>query len=399
MSTSKHRLSYLFDRYYAKTATARERDELFAIIAAGQNDAELSDLIRTAWDNLHLQQPVFAQNKTDKILNTILNAEPSGNNDHKNNIILWLRVASAAVVLVFAGVVMYFHFKHNQIADVNNHITKVTPVPKHDALPGGDRAILTLANGKVITLDDAHNGTVARQGNTIVTKTADGQLVYDMAKLDAASAVPSINTIATPRGGQYQVVLADGTKVWLNAASSLRFPTRFTGSSRNVEITGEAYFEVTKNPLMPFKVTTSRGEIEVLGTHFNVMDYNDEKLMKTTLLEGAVNLRSGNILSKLKPGEQAQVSAGGATKVVNDIDPEDAVAWKNGIFQFTDAGVDAILRQASRWYDVDVVYKGKIPQKQFTGSISRNVKASELLKMLRYTGLDVGIEGKNIIVN
>ena len=150
---------------------------------------------------------------------------------------------------------------------------------------------------------------------------------------------------------------------------------------------------------MPFRVKTNRAEIEVLGTHFNVMAYGEESLMKTTLLEGAVNIKSGASVNRLKPGQQAQINAAGLTKIVNDIDTDDEIAWKNGIFQFRDAGIEVILRQASRWYDVDIIYSGKIPKREFTGRLSRNVKASELLNMLNYTGVNLHIEDKNIIVD
>ncbi|TSD67345.1 DUF4974 domain-containing protein [Inquilinus sp. KBS0705] len=397
METSRLRLSYLFNCYYNKTATPQERDELFKIIAAGESDKQLSNLIRDAWESLHIDAPLFDAQKTDELLNNILKAESAPININRNNtLFLWLKISAAAAVLVFLGFGAY-HFLGDGEQPVQKKIAKAKPV-LHDALPGGDKAILTLANGQTITLNNAKNGTLAKQGGAVVSKTADGQLVYNIAGM-ADAAMPTINTIATPRGGQYQVVLPDGTRVWLNAASTLKFPTRFTGSLRQVEITGEAYFEVTKNAAMPFRVKTSRAQIEVLGTHFNVMDYSDESLMKTTLLEGSVNITTGNATNRLKPGEQAQVNATGNTKVVTDVDVDDEVAWKNGIFQFRDAGIDVILRQASRWYDVDVVYKGQIPKREFTGRIARNVKASELLNMLKYTGVDVGIEGKRIIVN
>jgi ferric-dicitrate binding protein FerR (iron transport regulator) len=208
----------------------------------------------------------------------------------------------------------------------------------------------------------------------------------------------ALNTITTPRGGQYQVVLPDGSKVWLNAASSIEFPTSFTGNTRNVSITGEAYFEVAKNAAKPFLVKTNRAVIEVLGTHFNVMAYDDEAEMKTTLLEGAVKVKSGSTSNYLRHGQQAVLNATGQTRVLDDVDVDDATAWKNGIFQFNDAGIEVIMRQASRWYDVNVSYEGQIPVKQFTGRISRKVKASELLNMLAYTGVKFRIEGKNIIV-
>jgi transmembrane sensor len=399
MNTSKARLSYLFNCYYNKVATSQERDELFAIITAGANDKELSELIRLAWDDLHLDAPLFTATKTDRILSTILGTDKSpgltGKKKGHNNILLWVMCAAAAIVMVFLSVGVY-HYLHNS-TPVQNKIVKRKPLP-HDALPGGDKALLTLANGQTITLDNAKNGTLAKQGSTVVNKTTDGQLVYKLAAIDDANSVPTINTIATPRGGQYQVVLPDGTKVWLNAASSLRFPTRFTGNTREVEITGEAYFEVAKNAAMPFHVKANRAEIEVLGTHFNVMAYGDESLMKTTLLEGSVNIKTGAVINRLKPGEQAQINAAGRTKIVNNIDVDDETAWKDGIFQFSDAGIDVILRQASRWYDVDVTYKNKVPEREFTGRISRNVKASQLLNMLKYTGIDLKIEGKKIIV-
>lgn len=401
MNTSRSRLSYLFNCYYNKTATPQERDELFAIIAAGKKDQELSNLIRTAWNDLHLDAPLFNSTKTELILKTILasgnSQEPTEPTKPNHNLLLWAKFSAAAVGLLFLSFGFY-NYLHKNKPVVQKSIAKINP-PQHDALPGSSKAVLTLANGKTIILDNAHNGTLAKEGNTVVNKTADGKLVYNLSNLADDNAAPSINTINTPRGGEYQVILPDGTKVWLNAASSIRFPTRFTGNSRDVEISGEAYFEVTKNKLMPFRVKTERADIEVLGTHFNVMAYGDEKLMKTTLLEGAVNIKSGSLTYKLKPGQQAQVNATGNTKVTSDIDIEDEVAWKNGIFQFRDAGIDVILRQASRWYDVNVTYQGKIPQKEFTGRLSRNVKASELLKMIQYTGIAVHIEGKNIIVD
>jgi hypothetical protein len=401
MNTSRLRLSYLFNCHYNKTATPQESDELFAIIAAGKKDQELSDLIHAAWNDLHLDAPFFNSTKTELILNNILASDIAKKENKQakpiRNLLLWAKFPAAAVGLLFLSFGVY-NYLHKKRSVVEKSITKINPL-QHDALPGGNKAVLTLANGKTIILDNAQNGTLAKQGNTTVNKTAEGKLVYNLSNIADDNAVPSINTISTPRGGEYQVILPDGTKVWLNAASSLRFPTRFTGNSRNVEITGEAYFEVTKNKLMPFKVKTNRADIEVLGTHFNVMAYGDENLMKTTLLEGAVNIKSGSVTYKLKPGQQAQVNATGNTKVTSDIDVDDEVAWKNGIFQFRGAGIDVILRQASRWYDVNVTYKGKVPPREFTGRLSRNVKASELLNMIKYTGIDLHIEGKNIIVD
>ncbi|AMR33155.1 hypothetical protein A0256_17895 [Mucilaginibacter sp. PAMC 26640] len=399
MNTTKQRLTYLFNCYYAKIATPAERDELFALIATEcVSDEELGRIMQECWVNLEIDKSLFNTAKSDQILKTILNSAQQKSKQIKNNssIILWTKLAAAAVVMFFLSVGVYQLLFTKTVE--HHYAIKPASRPQHDALPGSNKAVLTLTNGKTIVLDNAQNGTLAKQGETVVNKTNDGQLVYNASIAGKADEPVAINTITTPRGGQYQIKLPDGTQVWLNSASSLKFPTRFSGDSRNVEITGEAYFEVFKNPLMPFKVKTSRAEIEVLGTHFNIMDYTDESVMKTTLLEGAVNVITGTSSKKLKPGQQAQIKTGGQTKVVDDVDVDDETAWKNGIFQFNDAGVDKILRQASRWYDVDVVYKGKVPDREFTGRISRNVKASELLNMLKYTGIDLKIEGKNIIV-
>jgi transmembrane sensor len=398
MKTSRLRLRYLFDRYYSKTATPQERDELFAIINDGAGNEELSLLIRQAWDDLKPTAPLFDNGKTNAMLSKILGADASQkHSNNRNNIFLWAKISIAATILFFVGFGFYLH-GHRPQKQTQTALIKAKHKVLNDALPGGNKAVLTLANGKTIILDNAQNGMLAQQGATLIKKTADGQLLYNANLPANTTAVPEINVITTPRGGQYQVILPDGTKVWLNSASSLRFPTYFTGTSRQVEITGEAYFEVTKNPAMPFKVKTNRADIEVLGTHFNVMAYDDETVMKTTLLEGAVNITSGSFSARLKPGQQAQINRSGQNKVVDNIDIDDETAWKNGIFQFRDAGIDVILRQAARWYDVDISYKNGVPPREFTGRISRNVKASELLNMLKYAGVDLKIEGKEIVV-
>jgi transmembrane sensor len=398
MKTSRLRLRYLFDRYYSKTATPKERDELFTIIKDGAGNEELSLLIRQAWDDLKPTTPLFSTDKTNAMLSKILGADASQKHSkNRNNIFLWAKISTAAVALLFVGFGVYLH-KHRLHKYTQTAFVRTKRHLSHDALPGGNKAVLTLANGKTIILDNAQNGTLAQQGATLINKTADGQLLYNAKSQANTTAAPETNVITTPRGGQYQIILPDGTKVWLNSASSLRFPTYFTGTSRQVEITGEAYFEVTKNPAMPFKVKTNRADIEVLGTHFNVMAYDDESVMKTTLLEGAVNITSGNFSARLKPGQQAQINKTGQNKVVDNVDTDDETAWKNGIFQFRDAGIDVILRQAARWYDVDIAYKNGVPPREFTGRISRNVKASELLNILKYAGIDIKIEGKEIIV-
>ncbi len=393
------RLPYLFNSYFDKTATEEERDELFRLIQLSENDQELSGLISEAWENLKVQGPIFELSKSEDILSKILNHHDQEAQEDLSkpaiSYFYWIKLAAAAIVLVFIGVAVFLFTNHPR----QNKQIIVKSRPLSDAFPGGNKAILKLANGKTIILDNTSNGVLVKIGNTKINKAQDGLLVYKTNKNASQNPNHSINTITTPRGGQYQIVLSDGSKVWLNAASSLSFPTQFTGNYREVKITGEAYFEVAKNAAIPFRVKTGRAEIEVLGTHFNVMAYDDENEMKTTLLEGAVRIKSkNNTTSILKPGQQAILDATGKQKVTEDIDVDDAVAWKNGMFQFRDAGIEVIMRQAARWYDVNISYDGKIPQRQFTGRISRNVKASVLLNMLKYTGVNLKIEGKNIII-
>ena len=266
---------------------------------------------------------------------------------------------------------------------------------KNDVSPGGDKATLTLADGSSILLDDAQNGTLAQQGSSKVIKVG-GKLMYDPTNNNSKEIV--YNTISTPNGGQYQLELPDGSLVWLNATSSIHFPTSFVGKERHVEITGEAYFEVAKNRDMPFIVTVNGAEVQVLGTHFNVNAYSDEDNVKTTLLEGSVKFVSGANINMLKPGQQSQLASNGLIKVVSNVDVDEVVAWKNGMFDFENAGIETVMRQLSRWYDVEIEYKGKTDD-LFIAEMRRNIKLSDALKALELTGrVKFEIQGKKIIV-
>ncbi|MEO6524960.1 MAG: FecR domain-containing protein [Mucilaginibacter sp.] len=307
---------------------------------------------------------------------------------------LWPRIAAAASILLFLGLGFYFYQQ-------NKHQPSAL-MAKNDIKPGSNKAVLTLANGQRIILTGAKNGHLAAQGNTAINKTADGQIAYD-AKAGKDNAAPKLayNTITTPRGGQYQVVLPDGSHVWLNAASSITFPTAFKGKDREVAITGEAYFEVAHNKAKPFRVSSNGQTVEVLGTHFNINAYNDEPVMKTTLLEGSVRITKGSREALLKPGEQATIADAGNISV-KAVDTEDVVAWKDGLFQFKNTDLPIVMRQLSRWYDVQVEYEGKMPQTVFNGKLHRNVNASQVLDILKYFNVNFRIEGsgnqKKIIV-
>jgi hypothetical protein len=400
MSALNTRLFYLFNTYYNETATPQERDELFQIITSSANDVELTALIHEAWNSLEINEPLFDPTKSLDMLNNILLNKAANDGSAKirppDNNRLWLKIGVAAALMVFMGIGAYLITSRQQQQLNKNNVARVSHT--HDVLPGGNKAVLTLANGKTITLNSAQNGVLAQQGGANVYKTRNGQLVYGGGQNNTQEQAAAMNKVSTPRGGQYQLVLSDGSKVWLNAASSLSFPAVFTGKTRDVEITGEAYFEVAKNPNKPFRVKTNNTTVEVLGTHFNINAYNDEESMKTTLLEGSVKISNSQNASYLKPGQQASLTQTGQIKVIDDPEAENAIAWKNGIFEFRDAGIEAIMRQAARWYDVEVSYEGKIPTREFNGAISRNVKASELLGMLKYAGVNFKIEDKHITV-
>lgn len=270
--------------------------------------------------------------------------------------------------------------------------------------PGGDRAVLTLADGSQVLLDEAQNGDLAEEGNTKVIKL-DGELSY---KASGGAAPVGFNTISTPKGGQYKLVLSDGTKVWLNAESSLRFPVSFSGNERRVELTGEGYFEVFHIPAkagkgkMPFAVTIIKtgktsGQVEVLGTHFNVMAYGDEAAVKTTLLEGSVRVKNNNKEMLIEPGQQANWQQDALT--LQHVDVEEVVAWKDGYFQFDrKAPVEQVMRQIARWYNVEVVYEGAVPNRRFGGKIARDSRLEDVLKMLELNNVKFKVQNRLITV-
>ena len=304
-------------------------------------------------------------------------------------------IAAAASVVFAIGFLWMFEQKNYQKFDKQ---AKTTQSGGRPVLPGFNKATLTLADGSNIDLNAARSGPLSKQGGVLVDKAGNGKLVYDANSANGDKGAALNNILTTPRGGQYQLVLSDGTKVWLNAASSLKFPAVFTGKERNVELVGEAYFEVAKNKNMPFKVSTGKLNIEVLGTHFNVSAYQDDDAIKTTLLEGSVKLTTANSQALLKPGEQATL---GQQQHINiqSINTDDAVAWKNGYFVFNNENIQCIMKKISRWYDVEVVYYGKVDENDFGGTVSRFDSVNEVLKSLELTGtVHFKLDGRRITV-
>jgi transmembrane sensor len=323
--------------------------------------------------------------------------------------------ASLIGLLGLAGLFIYRQTSKQASAAVDS--------AKTDIPPGGNKAVLTLASGKQIVLDDAGNGALAKQGNATVVKTGGGKLAYEAAKEKTISTEIVYNTLATPRGGQFELTLPDGTATWLNSASSIKYPTAFTGAERTVEVTGEVFFDVKKNPAQPFRVKVNgKEQVEVLGTSFDVNSYDDEAVIKTTLVDGAVKVSILNnprsINRKLspspnsvviKPGQQAQLAnqgnqngvnavVGQPFTVIKDADIDEVLAWKQDMFLFYKSDLETILRQVSRWYNVDVVFRDKYTNQHFGGGISRKLNLSQVLKMLEASGVRFKLEDKNLVV-
>jgi ferric-dicitrate binding protein FerR (iron transport regulator) len=306
----------------------------------------------------------------------------------------WWMAAAVMALLIIGGIIFWM------VSRPSGSLSLATTTAVKDFAPGKNGAVLTLSNGQKIVLDSVGDGELAKDASVAVIKT-NGTITYR-----GKTAEIVYNTITTNRGRQWQLVLPDGSKVWLNAASSIRYPVAFTGSSREVTITGEAYFEVKHDTKKPFRVyintvSGNGGMIEDLGTAFNVNAYGDEVNIKTTLLEGSVRVTKGGSNALIKPGQQASFPnppSGDGGITVSHADVDQAVAWKNGVFQFDHADLKSVMRQLSRWYDVEVKYEGPVPERQFGGKISRYSNASEVLRVLELSKVHFKINNKTIIV-
>ncbi|SFD22738.1 FecR family protein [Chitinophaga sp. CF118] len=371
-------LTELFKLYFEGTATETERQELMALVMES-DDVLLESVMRQRWEALQgtaVQTPSGAH-----VLAAILDKQVRMRPVRQR----WYWAAAAAV-LFLVSIGSYFQLKNQkEIAGV---------AKKEKVTPGYERATLTLDDGSTVQLDSAGNRTL-QQGGSLVRQQG-GQLVY---VASAAKDAMTYNTLRTPRGGQFKVTLPDGTRVWLNAASSIRYPTTFLGQERRVEMSGEAYFEVAKNEEKPFKVSANgKAEVKVLGTHFNINAYPDEGIIKTTLLEGVVSMSNPtNQPVLLKPGQQA--AAGQADiKIVNDANIDQVMAWRYGLFNFDRSNLESVMNELSRWYDVDVRYEGQVSSRTFRGKIKRDLSLAQVLEALQEVNIKFRIEGKTIVV-
>jgi len=393
----KEKLIALADKYLRGETTPEEQMQLHAWFDAWQDDEEF----------ISVDEPILKEDIRKRILSklqqTVTIDTPVINKPLVSfrKKIIW---AAASVLLIGFAAVIYF-LNTNLSKDKNVVHSPSSPV--QDLAPGGDRAVLTLADGSTIVLDSAENGNLTKQGGVNVVKKEDGQLIYSISNESAVSQEILYNTISTPRGGQYQLTLPDGTKVWLNAETSLKYPTVFNDAGREVQLTGEAYFEVatavSNNKKIPFRVHTSSVDINVLGTHFNINAYADESDVKTTLVEGKVYVnatRNSAYSTVLAPGEQASwQEAGSSMKLIKDADIEQVLAWKNGYFKFQGTELKSIMRQVGRWYDVEVVYENNVEKETFSGDMPRAKYASEVFNLLELTKtVKFNIDGKKVII-
>lgn len=405
---SEKRLRYLFSSYFDKTATAEERAELMALLGRSENDEDTYALLKEAWDRLGAGEVVFTEVQGEAMLRKVLASEGVASEAivrpvRRPAFITMGRAAAAAVILLVVGTGVYFSFYRKSV--VRQTEVPGSVVAQKGGIdvpaPNGNNAILTLDDGSTVVLDSARNGMLSQQGNARVSKASAGRLVYQPVNQETSRIL--FNTVSTRRGGQYQITLPDGTRVWLNTLSKLRFPTAFAGQERVVELAGEAYFEVEKNNKMPFRVhvltAVDKGmDVRVLGTSFDVMAYENESEIRTTLLEGAVKVVGNDQSSVLTPGQQAKMDRQGALELDAHADVELAMAWKNGFTSFKSADIRSIMRQVERWYDIDVVYEGDVSGRTFSGGMSRDANLSEIIRLLEVSKIHFKMEGRKLTV-
>lgn len=383
----KQHIQQLLHKYLQDTAS---EEEIQALLTALEQSPD-----NKAWENLLL--PVFEKQQAipgyqaadwEPVIQHILSPKEKALPAKVRRIPVFARMAAAAAVIAAAGIGGYLFYtgktQHNTLTHTQ------------DRAPVSNRAMLTLADGRSIPLDSAATGLLATQGNASIAKGAGDALTYTTGKVPANGPI-QYNTLSTPRGGQFQLVLPDGSKVWLNAASSIRYPVNFAANERKVQLKGEAYFEVAANTTAPFKVQSAQQQVDVLGTSFNINAYEEEGFTRTTLLTGRVKVASGSDYV-LAPGQQLQVQTSGAS-LNEHANVEQAIAWKNGQLDMNNLDIKALMRHIARWYDVDVVYEGSLPEKHFGGLLDHKVYLSNIIEVLESQGIRCRLEGKQLHVS
>ncbi|WP_316834194.1 FecR family protein [Pedobacter nutrimenti] len=403
----KEKLRYFLYQYFNHTISAADCIELLNYLNSVNPD-EIADIIDLELFSLD-EGPEFKDKQANELFSRI-RSDPRyigasfRETDDKPQVVKfyqksWLQIAAVLLVCCAAG--LFFIKSGPKDQTLTNDVANIqTPVK---ILPGSNKATLTLPNGKVIPLETANSDLIAKLGKASAVKIREGQLIYNNLQKDGhenlLNNVPVYHLISTPKGGEYQVVLSDGTKVWLNSASSLSFPQEFTGNARHVKLHGEAYFEVAKNKDMPFYVSINNVEVKVLGTHFNIAAYGDDKQITATLLEGSVQISKNHKQSLLKPGQQVVVNNSNDEIKVSEANIAEAMAWRNEYFIFNNDDIKSIMKKVSRWYDVDVEYQGSFENQRFGGTFYRFKSINELLHHLEEIGdIHFKIMGRRVIV-
>ena len=377
----RERFVFLFSRFLDDTITPGEKLELAEEGLLDENQRDLESLLERAWE-AEFKSGDMTDEAGERIMQEILKKKSTKVSG------LWIRriaVAAALMGVLIGGYQFFFHKKN-----VDGRIAAVK-----DIAPGSSRATLKLGNGATIVLDSAANGRLVQQGNATITKLDSGQLAYT--ETNGKPSEILYNTLSTPRGGEYQLILPDGTKAWLNAASSITYPTAFTEKTRSVKITGEVYFEVKHNPSTPFMVEVAGQTIEDIGTEFNINAYPEEENISTTLINGSIKIVALGETHILIPGQQ-EIVGGGIARIKNSVDIARVIAWQRGQFEFNETTLPVIMRQISRWYDVDINFEGPISNETFGGGISRNLPLSDVLKLLEANGVKFRLDGKQLFV-
>lgn len=400
MNINKDRLAFLLEAYIAHRISDDELEELSEYISKEEESPALQELMHDFWNRLEPDHHLFIPK--DKIYQSITE-NPLFKGDAANSAVVralhqWRTAFFYAASLFFVVACGWGFFQYT----VNDKATGLQFAKNNPSVksirPGMKRAVLTLANGSRLILANAVKRTLAVESGALVEQDG-GRLIYHTGRDHDLHDADQQNSIATPRGGEYQLYLGDGTIVWLNSASQITYPVAFTGHERRVKISGEAYFEVAKNPKSPFIVEANGTEVRVLGTHFNVNAYTDDEAVKTTLVEGSVRVTKNSQQALLKPDQQAIVGGHTNQIQVRNVDAMEALAWKNGTFLFNNENIKVVMKVISRWYDIEVSYRGDLSNKTFGGTISRFENFEKLLKTLELTGaIHFKIEGRRVIV-
>ncbi|NLR80124.1 FecR family protein [Chitinophaga eiseniae] len=389
------------ERWSDDRFTEAERRELIDMLQSASTEQEIIPVLEDMWEKIQ-DEGLFSEAQQQTMIKNILDRYPgrefpvdkeTGKGMHvgyRNSFIRKWRWAVASSVALIIGVGIYYLYQKKHAETPTGVVQSIT-----NRQQGKSSVLLTLSDGSQVLLDTVKNGRITLQGGTIA-KVTNGTLEYERTGSEV-----QYNTISTPKGKQFQLRLSDGTSVWLNAESSIKYPVVFTGKERLISVTGEVYMEVAQNPSIPFRVEVSGGtSVEVLGTNFNVNAYDNEQSVRTTLLAGAIRVAMKGAAHKLlKPGQQALTTTRNKpVQVLDDVNAVSVVAWKNGVFDFEDVPLEEAMRQLARWYDIEVVYQQTIPKVQLGGTIKRSLPFTDVLYFLSNVGLHYKLEGNRTLI-